>query len=154
MSLTRILATLAVVGAAATLPAAAQDVNARPNFGELTLSGGFTPDPRTVSLRAGGDRNARSIDGSCAGFITAAPDVRLNFTAGSLPLYISVNASTDTTLVINAPNGRYYCADDVDGVNPAIAFNPAQSGRYEIWVGTYASGATQPATLRISELAN
>lgn len=137
-------------------PSAAQDINAQPNYGTVALTSGFTPDPRVVPMRAGGDLDASSVGGNCSGYITRAPDVRLNYTAGNYPLIISVASSSDTTLVINGPDGRYYCDDDggVNGLNPSVRFNSARSGRYEIWVGTYAPGATQPARLHISEVSS
>ena len=136
----------------AALPAAAQDFDADPNYGAIALRSGFTPDPHRINLRAGGNLSAQSISGSCRGSITNAPDVRLTFSAGSLPLIISVNSGVDTTLVVNGPDGQWHCNDDANGVNPVLRFNNPQSGRYEIWVGTYSSGATQPATLSISEI--
>ena len=145
-----------MLAVAAALPAAAQDFNANPNYGTLNLESGFTPDPRVVPLRAGGDLDAAGINTACRGYITRAPDVRINYTAGSLPLIISVAADADTTLVINAPDGNWHCDDDggVNGLNPAVRFNNPRSGRYEIWVGTYQSGATQPAQLHVSELSS
>ena len=140
---------------AAALPASAQDYNATPNYGTVTLRTGFTPDPHNVNLRAGGDRSAQERVGSaCRGFITNTPDVRLNYTAGdTFPLIISVAAQADTTLVVNGPDGRWYCNDDGgNGLNPSLRFDHPASGRYEIWVGTYASGATRPAQLSISEV--
>lgn len=150
----RKIALAAVLACAAALPAAAQDINARPNFGELTLQSGFEPDPRVVTLRAGGDRNAQNLSSSCRGFITNQPDVRLHYDAGSLPLIISVASGADTTLIVNAPDGSYYCDDDggENGLNPAVRFNRPMTGRYEIWVGTYSSGNPQPAELHISEV--
>ncbi|HET9427109.1 MAG TPA: hypothetical protein VFO69_01995 [Allosphingosinicella sp.] len=139
--------------AALAAPAAAQNMNADPNYGETTLNAGFDRDPRVVSLRAGGNIDASQING-CRGFITSAPDYRVHYNSGSFPLYISVAADSDTTLVVNAPDGRWYCDDDggVKGLNPSLRFDRPQSGRYEIWVGTYSSGSTQPADLHISEL--
>ena len=148
----RKIALAAVLACAAALPAAAQDINARANYGELTLESGFTPDPRVISLRAGGDRNAQNLSSSCRGFVTNTPDVRLHYDAGSLPLFISAWSDADTTLIVNAPDGSYYCSDDANGLNPAVQFNRPMSGRYEIWVGTYSSGSTEPAQLRISEI--
>lgn len=147
-----LLTSVAVAGPAAAQP----NMNADPNYGTVTLNSGFTPDPRVVSLRAGGDRPASQAASNCAGFITSAPDVRLNYEAGSLPLIISVAASGDTTLVINGPDGRWYCDDDggVNGLNPAVRFNNPSSGRYEIWVGTYSDGRTQDARLHISEVSS
>ena len=141
--------------ALAALPATAQDVNLRTNYGEMTLEAGFANDPRVVSLRAGGDMNADRIGSSCRGYITNQPDYRLHYSAGSLPLIISVDAESDTTLVVNAPDGSYYCDDDGgEGLNPSIRFDSPKSGRYEIWVGTYSSGNSQPARLYISEISS
>jgi hypothetical protein len=153
MKTTHLLAAAAVFTALAGA-AAAQDTGATPNYSTLTLNAGFASDPRTVSVRAGGDINAQTaVSDTCRGFITNAPDVRLNYEAGSLPLIISVNASSDTTLVVNGPNGDWYCDDDSgEGTNPSVRFNGPVSGRYEIWIGTYRSGASQPATLYVSEL--
>lgn len=131
---------------------AAQDFGATPTFGELTLSTGFQPDPTYVNLTAGGSIYA-GANSSCRGYIANAPDVRLYYTAGSLPLIISVDSTTDTTLVVNAPNGSWYCDDDSgEGSNPSLTFSSPLSGRYEIWIGTYSSGGYAAARLAISEL--
>lgn len=145
---------VAVSLAAAALPAAAQDFNADPNYGTVRLAAGFTPDPQVIAVRSGGSLDANSISGSCRGFISSAPDVRLHYDAGSAPLIISVAASADTTLVVNGPDGSWYCDDDsgARGLNPMVRFNEPQAGRYEIWIGTYANASLQPAELHISEL--
>lgn len=153
MTLARMLVPAALL-AAATLPASAQNTDVEPNYGNFALESGFTPDPRVVSLRAGGSLAASRIRSDCRGFITDAPDVRLEYDAGSLPLIISVAAASDTTLVVNAPDGTWHCDDDggVNGLNPSLRFNDPRGGRYEIWVGTYRAGVSQPARLHISEL--
>ena len=155
MSFTRRCAVAAAFSLALVAPAAAQDVSADPNYGTVNLRTGFTPDPHVVAVRSGGEINAQTINGSCQGFISNAPDVRLVFEAGSsLPLILSVAAAADTTLVVNAPDGRWYCDDDggEGGLNPMVRFNAPASGRYEIWVGTYGSPTLRNARLHISEL--
>lgn len=161
-----IFAAAAVVAAGMTacadIPtAAAQSYGAGPNYslrpayGTINLNAGFTPDPYVVSLDAGGSISAQSsVSSSCRGWIAQAPDVRLNYRAGDFPLYLSVSAATDTTLVVNGPDGSWYCDDDggVNGLNPALRFGSPPSGQYDIWIGTYSSGALQPARLHISEL--
>lgn len=145
----------AALAALAVAPSAAQNINAEPSYGTINLATGFTPDPQVIAIRSGGQINAESISASCRGFIANAPDVRLVFSAGSnLPLVISANSNADTTLVVNAPDGNWYCDDDGgnEGLNPAIRFNRPMSGRYEIWVGTYGNASLQPAELHISEL--
>lgn len=154
MAFSRIVAALAACVLAA-LPASAQDISGRPNYGTIELNSGFTPDPQVVALRSGGNIDAERLSANCRGYISNAPDVRLVFSAGStLPLIISVNSSADTTLVINAPDGSWYCDDDGGqrGLNPSIRWNRPMSGRYEIWVGTYGNASLQPADLHISEL--
>ena len=141
---------LLVVGAAPV--SYAQNINADPNFTTVSLSGGFTPDPYVTSVVSGGGIDASNLGNGCGGSISNAPDVRLNFSAGSLPLIISANSANDTTLVVNAPDGQWYCDDDSgNGLNPSVRFNKVQSGRYEIWLGTYGSG-NHSATLSISEI--
>ena len=154
MQMTRLFAVGAALAVTATLPASAQNTNGEPHFGTLNLETGFNNDPRIVNVRAGGSIEARGISGSCSGYISERPDVRLNYTGGSLPLIISVSSSSDTTLVINGPDGRWYCDDDggANGLNPSVRFSSPRSGRYEIWIGTYASGAMQSARLHVSEL--
>lgn len=153
----KFLYAFAAAAAAVAAPAMAQpNPNADPISGTLTLSGNFSPDPRTVDVRAGGTNDASDIGGACRGFISDAPDVRLSFSAGNLPLILSVASGADTTLVVNAPDGRWYCDDDggENGSNPMVRFNNPGSGRYEIWVGTYSSGSTQSARLHVSEVSS
>jgi hypothetical protein len=67
---------------------------------------------------------------------------------------ISVLSRSDTTLVVNGPNGEWYCDDDSgEDTNPLVTLG-SNAGRYEIWVGTYSSGDPQPAVLSISEVAS
>lgn len=153
----RTVFTAAAVCAGLTAAASAQDYSLNPTYGTMTLGSGFSNDPRTVSLQAGGSISASNAAGGCSGFIANAPDVRVNYTAGStFPLIFSVNSSSDTTLVINAPNGAWYCDDDggVNGLNPQVRFDSPGSGQYDVWVGTYSSGSLQSATLYVSEVSS
>jgi hypothetical protein len=145
---------LAAIALAAAGPSLAQDTGAPATYREIELDAGFAGDPRVIPVQAGGTIDASRLGAPCTGFIARAPDVRLTYDAGSLPLIISVAAGSDTTLVVNAPDGRWYCDDDSGDapLNPMVRFNAPASGRYEIWVGTFSNTATQPARLHISEL--
>lgn len=144
------------VGTAAV--ASAQNIFGDPNSGTIVLEAGFPDDPRTIEVVSGGSINASEAIGECSGYISEDPDVRLTYTAddapNALPLFISARADGDTVLVVNAPDGRWYCNDDGqnEGVNPSIVFGPAQSGDYEIWVGSFEEGEFHEAQLDISEL--
>lgn len=129
------------------------DWRAEPRYATVNLRAGFEPDPREVPVEAGGDREATGVGPECAGWIDFfRPDVDLNYTNGQFPLYISVFASTDTTLVMNDPAGNWICNDDLEGVHPGIVIQRPASGNYNIWIGTFERSSPQRATLRISEI--
>jgi hypothetical protein len=154
MSLKTVLAASIAAAAFAGL-VTAQDWSANPTFGSVSLHTGFTPDPYTTSITAGGTIDAGSaIDSGCRGMMANAPDFRLQFTAGSLPLSIGAISNEDTTLIINDPNGNWHCDDDGgEGLNPHLQFDMPDSGQYDIWIGTYGSNSDLAAsTLTISEL--
>ena len=145
-----------IAAAAVAGVAAAQDWSQSPTFGQTTLTAGFAPDPYTVSITAGGNIDASSsLGGACRGMIANAPDYRLHYNAGSLPLYIGARSNADTTIVVNAPDCSWYCNDDSNGLNPMVSWGNPPSGQYDIWIGTYGSGSGMAsATLTISELGN
>jgi hypothetical protein len=158
--MTKKLRIAAAIAAAAVVlsagVAAAQNWQGAPNYGNVQLTAGFTPDPFNVQVVAGGNINARqSLGSACAGYISENPDFDLYWTAGGtgLPLVISADSTTDTTLVVRTPNGQWLCEDDggFNGMNPGMRIDNPQSGLYDIWVGTY-GGGTAPATLSVSEL--
>jgi hypothetical protein len=148
----RTLLFAAVAATVSTAALAQPNFNANPSFGTINLSSGFSPDPRVIAVTAGGRYSAQSIDPDCRGSVANAPDVRLNYESGSLPLIISVDSDSDTTLAVNGPDGTWYCNDDTNGVNPVVRFDSPQSGRYDIYVGHYQEGSRIPARLYISEL--
>lgn len=140
---------------------AASSVQAQPNwagtpvYGTANLESGFTPDPWTRNMQAGGGGEVNdSLASGCRGYINFnAPDVDLNYRSGNFNLYIYAESSSDTTLVVNAPDGSWHCDDDSgDGLDPMLTFRNPQSGNYNIWVGVYSNAELQPATLNISEL--
>ena len=148
---------LTAVAVAAMLPLAAQaqDSNAEPNFESVNLEAGFPNDPYVVTIQSGGSTEASTLGDTCSGFIANSPDVRLNYKAGTLPLYISATSSDDTTLVVHAPDGQWYCNDDdAGGLNPLVTFETPRSGQYTIWLGTYADSSMHAAQLNISEIAS
>ncbi len=124
-----------------------------PVYGSSALTSGFVPDPFTVGVTGGGPANVAYLGGGCSGFATSAPSFSVNYTAGAFPLlrfYYIGNA--DSTMVINTPGGSYVCVDDSFGtLNPTIDFNSPASGRYDVWIGSFAQGATVGGTLYVTE---
>ncbi len=138
---------LALVAACAipwAAPASAQEY--------VELTGGFGPDSYNVTAYAGGDVDASTIAGGCVGMVGESDSVTLSFTAYGGPLVITAYSEADTSLVVNGPDGRWYCNDDTEGLNPRVNWNTAQSGVYNIRVGAV-SGSAQgvPVVVAIME---
>lgn len=128
------------------------DISLEPNYGTANLRGGFTPDPWIKSILAGGSSPASAAKSGCEGSVSAAPDIQIFFEPGDSDLTFRVRAEEDTTLLINTPNGRFYCDDDSGGdLDPKVTITNPQSGRYDIWVGTYNDSMVQ-STLEVSEM--
>ncbi len=146
------LAGAALLGAGVpATSASAQDAALRATYATIRLVSGFQPDPWWVPVQSGGNIDAAKLNG-CRGMVSAAPDVELSYTAGSLPLYLQTFSSSDTTLVVNGPDGRWYCDDDSGGgTNARLIFQRPQSGTYDIWIGSF-GGGIHDAQLRVSEV--
>jgi hypothetical protein len=149
----RIILALAAFACVVT-PSFAQNLSATPTYGTYSLSGGFNPDPTNIRVSSGGNIDAAKLGNGCTGFIASAPDVRINYDPGSLPLIISVSSNADTSLVINLPNGQWLCDDDSGNgaLNPSITLRNVQAGQYDVWVGTYGETSAKSAQLSLSEL--
>ncbi|WP_298160510.1 peptidase S1 [Brevundimonas sp.] len=139
----------ALMSCAAT-SAAAQDPSASASSGGMRARAGFTPDPIRVSIYSGGSVDASRLGGACVGMIASAPDYEFTYTAGSFPLSFGVTSDGDTSLIINGPDGRWYCNDDAEGLNPILTWGRPPSGSYDIWVGAV-GGRAASATLYITE---
>ena len=120
--------------------AVAQDVRMDPNYGSTDLSAGFLPDPQLVEVAIGGELDAGNADSSCYGYISDAPDYRLDYQAAGWGLGIYTSSELDTTILINTPDGEWVCNDDnynLANLNAGYYFDDPQSGEYNIWVGAY-----------------
>lgn len=75
------------------------------------------------------------------GYVAAAPDFTLYYTApeANAELVLSATGDCDTLLLVNDLRAQWVFNDDSDGLNPSISIPNAESGRYDIWVGTYGS---------------
>lgn len=150
---TLVAAVAAAVGLVSVSAVASPDWRAAPTYTTVDLTAGFTPDPWRQSLQAGGsDAVSPKLGSNCTGYINdAAPDVDLNYTAGSSTLHLRAVSSGDTTLVVYDPAGNWYCSDDALGLDPVVTFTSPRSGNYNIWVGTHGS-SLEDAELLITEL--
>ncbi len=75
------------------------------------------------------------------GFFPDEPQLVLDYVSGESALSIgTASREADTTLEVTMPSGNVLCDDDSGGDGDALVTlqNP-ESGRYEIWVGTYSN---------------
>lgn len=130
------------------------DFTLDPAFGSVELSAGFSPDPYRVTIVAGGPVDLRAWNSNYRGYVAVAPDYSLFYEAGSVfDLTIYVESDIDSVILINGPDGQYYFQDDFDGLDGGYTFESPQSGRYDIWVGTYsASDFGAETSLLITEI--
>lgn len=123
-----------------------------PTTETITISGpGFLPDPTTTSAQAGGTLDASTLaatdvsGNACVGSIPAMPQHTVHLDAALSMLRVLVNGSEDTTLVVRAPSGQFYCNDDsgdpLNGLNPVVEIPSAGPGDYSVYVGAFSDGA-------------
>lgn len=126
------------------------------NFGKLALgpsktsgtlrgtTGGATSLPAIVS-------NTDHHNQKCLGFADPKPDHLLVLQQPFENLSIRVrSATTDTTLVVQGPDGTVRCGDDLGSNKNAIIVDQGwRDGTYKIWVGTATPGVRSNYTLLI-----
>ncbi len=146
----RLLAAI-IMGAFSAMPAASQNPDATPTYGEETLVSPLE-EVFEVRVQAGGPiKAATELPAPCRGYIASAPDFDLTYEAGGLPLFIYVESDSDTTLAVTDPSGAWHCSDDAIGLNPALEIAAPASGLYSIWVGTYRGSGAERAMLYVAE---
>ncbi|MBN1946368.1 MAG: hypothetical protein JW797_11880 [Bradymonadales bacterium] len=122
--------------------------------GSVTLAAGFMPDPQSLSGMGGGAMDASvygvSPTGACNGWIPNQPNHVMFLSTAFNYLSVQVTSQTDTTLLIQGPDGTF-CNDDTNGLNPAIS-RSWSPGAYNIYVGTYSQGNFPPYTISFTEL--
>jgi hypothetical protein len=127
-----------------------------PNFGSVSLSADFEPDPHVKAVTSGGAVDVSYLGGECTGFASKAPDYRINWsgtTSEFRVIFEAANETDDTTLIINKADGSWSCNDDAnaDTLNPMVIIKNPVAGQYDVWVGSYSKGENIVGTLYVTE---
>jgi serine protease Do len=123
---------------------------------EVLMAGG---DPVTKEITADGDLPAAELQTGetlCGGLVNIVPDYAFDWSGSTETLSLLVEAESDTTLLVRAPDGRFQCADDaggLDNVNPLLRIAEPAEGRYLVWVGRVNPDTPASGTLTITEAA-
>jgi S1-C subfamily serine protease len=140
----------------ATMDRGSLDFSRDPYFGTVTLRAGFTPDPSTATIVAGGPIDVSDLGNQCVGHASSAPDFRLHWRGRSseLRIFFEADDDGDATLIVNRPDGSWSCNDDarIGTLDPMVVIGSPVEGQYDIWVGSYRRNTYIPGTLKITEL--
>lgn len=134
-------------------PIAAPNAGGASNFGTVTLTPGFTPDPHVARGTSGGAVEARTLNQTCRGWVSSTPDHIFVAGGNFTSLRILAASAEDVTLVVQRPDGQYMCNDDAEGRNPIVTglFPP---GAYKVWIGSYTQGRNSTYRLGFTELSH
>lgn len=118
----------------------------------LDMQAGFALDPFLVSLNGGGEVDAATLDPACVGYINDKPVLTANWEGAVDFLRIFFYSDSDSTLVIQQPDGAYLCADDVDEnvLDAELVAEQPVAGTYKIWIGSYEPNQLIPGLLVIT----
>jgi len=124
-----------------------------PRYGWHVLAPGFVPSPFIHDALSGGDINVKSLGlgDNCLGYAAGDPDFLIELSGEFRRITFLVASAQDTTLIINLPNGSWSCADDTNGLNPALVYYNPLPGAYRIWIGSYAADSHDESALYVSE---
>jgi hypothetical protein len=129
------------------------------NFGTISLAPGFDSTTASLSGYTGGSYSLSAItkrdanNKACIGFADPTPDHIVVLQKDFSNLRITVDSDgSDTTLLVQAPDGKIYCGDDTGRRKDAsVALNQWKQGNYKIWVGTFNPGVKLNYTLTIQQ---
>jgi hypothetical protein len=97
-----------------------------------------------------GDRDANQK--RCMGYGSLTPDhtLQVQQSASQVTLQLKTNQQ-DTTLVVEGPDNRLYCADDSPqgGKDAGLVLTNVKAGDYKVWVGAFEPGAGFRYTLNV-----
>ncbi|HIG73815.1 MAG TPA: hypothetical protein EYQ24_04330 [Bacteroidetes bacterium] len=103
---------------------------------------------------AGGEES-NPVEGlGCTGFLSAEPSATVESGAATLAFTASpaIVEGADLTMVVQTPDGRWFCSDDHEGTDPGIEVSGGGDGVYTIWVGTFRALDTPvESVLRVRE---
>lgn len=125
-----------------------------PGYGSVTVTPDELREPYFSELISGGSVDVAYLGENCVGFAATNPDFRLQLSddmSGLSILFFAGDESSDTTLIVNAPDGEWHCNDDegMDSLDPGLTFDAAPAGQYDVWVGSYDSNDSVSGTLAL-----
>ena len=131
------------------------DPDAIPMFGSTSLESGFSPDPYTVDVEAGGSVDTAQSSPAC-GYASYHPAFVLDWKSGDVPeaflrIFFTPDDETGTTLLVHTPDDEWLCEwGSSSGTDPVVDIPLAGPGEYAIWVGTQQDSPPVEGSLSIT----
>lgn len=137
------------------------DPSLPPAHVDVTLEHGFLPDPFRAMVIGGGELAVPLLPsaspGSCSGFVTPEPDLRLNWSGASPRLRFHVlptSDQADAALIVQTPDGRWLCNTEFAPgyTDPTVEVLDPLPGLYTVWVANQAAyGSRFTGVLYVTE---
>ncbi|MGE5603577.1 MAG: hypothetical protein ACM30E_11030, partial [Nitrososphaerales archaeon] len=103
----------------------------------VNLHAGYIMDPYLLPVVGKAERAASDVVKGCNGFVSAQPNVVLNWTGKTDQLNVFVYSDGDAVLAIQMPDGSFICNDDAGArtVDPLLTIKSPAPGAYKVHVG-------------------
>ena len=117
---------------------------------------GAAPDPYAIpGALAGGEVDVGSANPDCPGTYTALPSFGFLLPQPTPYLrvfFVSEEANADAALIVQMPDGIWYCADDSQNSKQPVldVIGNLSTGGVSVWVGSFTPGQSIPGTLYLT----
>ena len=119
----------------------------------VTLQAGFIMDPYLLPVIGKSERAASEVQKGCNGFISATPNVVVNWAGSTDQLGFFVYSDADAVLAVQQPDGSFLCNDDAGlrTTDPLVKIVDPAPGVYKVYAGTATKDAPALGFLAVTQ---
>ena len=110
-------------------------------------------DPYLLPVIGKSEKAAADLQEGCNGYVSAAPNVVVNWAGAADQLSFFIYSDADAALVIQGPDGSFLCNDDagLNTTDPLVKIANPAPGSYKVFAGTAAKDAPALGFLAITQ---
>ena len=119
----------------------------------VNLQAGYIMDPYLLPVIGKSEKAAADLQKGCNGYVSATPNVVVNWAGATDQLSFFIYSDADATLVIQGPDGSFVCNDDAGlrTTDPLVKIAKPAPGSYKVFAGTAAKDAPALGFLAITQ---
>jgi hypothetical protein len=104
----------------------------------IDLHAGYIMDPYLLPVVGKSEKAATEVVKGCNGYVSASPNVVVNWSGKSDQLSFFVYTDDDAVLAVQQPDGSFICNDDAGAatIDPLVTVKNPATGVYRVHVGT------------------